>query len=576
MKPSYAQTALMRRAVRALSGIAASLEERESSGRETWISRITKLLPWQPNTFRMFVFDLVIGGLLLIFVGAAVKTALKHGTVIEPFSVPPGLASRGYTGTVVAHQLIDDVYTVVDSARTTLVTGYRSHKSHTTDLIPSVASDLTIPQIEVPGTGISMTAIVYYVRDLFGIYDTKITGEVVEENLNGGGNKSNEPPMYSLHIRSSEQDFYYRSPKPDKSLENVLEAAALPLLEKLNPYVAGVVYWRKADYSKAAAMAQQCLSSDSKVDQQWGMNLRSAISMGRQRFKEAQANLAEAHEQYPNFPPLDYNIGAVDYEQKHYLKAFVASLDGVTVDNNPTRQSTGYVHAGQALDVLRTNKIPFRSNAHLSQVLDELFGHIVGSVSLDESEVGPLSSDQNPMSGADELGLEDGVIPSKRAVLTMFRRAMRADPTQPEAFYYSGMIENETGDKPDAEEHMELAISLFSDRDSAVKRSTAHDVLGVLYADEMKFDAAFAEFKLASELIDKPIMPMFHWAQALALRADHESAESKLAQSDRSDAATKLELAISMAPNDNKLRINAAETFQRLGMNDRAKELWNK
>jgi tetratricopeptide (TPR) repeat protein len=574
MKQAYGQNDLMRRAVAALASIAANVKAQEKNTVSPgWYGRLTALLPgWAPHLPK-FIFELLIFVFVLAFAGVIVKSTLKHGTVIEPFNVPPELASRGYTGAVVAQQLIDEVYAVIFSARTTRAARYRSHRPQSIELLPSVASNLTVPQIDVPGTGISMTAIVYYLRDLFGIYDTKITGEVVRENPIVGGNDSGVAPRYSLHLRSSEQAFYFRSPKPDEKLENILEAAALPLLEKLSPYIAGVVYWRKSDLAKATAMAQQCLASDSADERQWGMNLRGVISVTHHRYSEARASLVEAHNKYPEFPVLSYNLGSLSYQEQNYLTALEEALDGVLIDANPIRQSTGYSHAGQALNAMRREGVPFKGSDHLLQVLDYLFGNTARPTMSSEVVLDVPAEGDPRQSGAEALGLKEGEAPGPKPALAMLRRAMRADPTQAEAFFWSGVIEFAAGDKSYAEQHLELAVSLFSEKDSAGWRSEAHRTLGRLYGDDKKFDAAFAEFKSATDLDNKPTLPLLYWAQAIAKRIEVEHPDVKTTESYRAEAAAKLELAIAMTPDDMQFRKEAAETFKRLKMIERAKKL---
>jgi hypothetical protein len=573
MKQAHVQKDLTRRALSVLASFAANAKAQDHASGQA----VKTQSSWVAHLHRL-VFELLIFVLLVALVAVVVKSTLKHATVIEPINVPPELASRGYTGTVVAQQLIDEVYAVVFNAQTTRAIGYRSHKPQSAELLPSVASNLAVPQIEVPGTGISMGAVIYYLRDLFGIYDTKITGEIVRENTVRSGNEESGPPIYTLHLRSSEQAFYFRSPKPDRKLENILEAAALPLLEKLSPYIAGVAYWRKSDLTKAAAMAQQSLNSDSIDERKWGMNLRGLISDAHKRHSEARDRFIEALDLFPNFAQFYYNRGSVEYHESRYLTALAASLDGASVDDNPTLQSRGYAFAALALDGMRRNGVPFKSNHHLSQLLDNLFGYALWPPLPDETAADMSPSGQTKVTGAEALGLKEGEIPSPRAIGGVFRRAIQTDPTQPVPFFNLGMLEYETNDRPNAEEHMEIAVSLFSEKDPAEWKSEAHDILGQLYAnekdaDEKKFDAAFAEFKMATELGNKPALPLLHWAQALAKRAAIAHASKTAAESFRNDAAEKLERAIGIAPDNDELRKAAAETFAQLKMNERAKKL---
>jgi hypothetical protein len=114
-------------------------------------TRIIVTLPW---------------AIVVIFISAIVFHGLiEHVTVIEPLSVPKDLAERGYTPEVAGKRLHDAIIEYGSLAKTSMKN-------------PELALHGELPNIVVPGVGISLDAVVSSIRTL--LHSTRsrsITGE---------------------------------------------------------------------------------------------------------------------------------------------------------------------------------------------------------------------------------------------------------------------------------------------------------------------------------------------------------------------------------------------------------------
>jgi tetratricopeptide (TPR) repeat protein len=90
--------------------------------------------------------------------------AHSRGLLIEPFSVPPDMASRGLTGEVVAAQLLDRL-AIMGSSESS-----RSTQSYANNW----GNDI---KVEIPETGVSISELERFLRGWLG-HDTRISGEV--------------------------------------------------------------------------------------------------------------------------------------------------------------------------------------------------------------------------------------------------------------------------------------------------------------------------------------------------------------------------------------------------------------
>jgi len=155
---------------------------------------------------RKLALNVIVLVAVTLGVAAIAKATIKHSVLIEPIGVPKELADRGFTGEAVAHHIVDELMILSKSAETLMRFG----------AVATSGAEIAKPKIELPGTGISIDTIVYYVRDLLSLSDTKISGEITIDSPTpdaAAGKNSQKPlPKFNLRLRILNKGFVYVEP----------------------------------------------------------------------------------------------------------------------------------------------------------------------------------------------------------------------------------------------------------------------------------------------------------------------------------------------------------------------------
>ncbi len=132
-----------------------------------------KPLAWigdQLGAIRTILTNVLIIALVFLFIIIAHREITKDLVLIEPFEVPENLEKKGYTGRAIANRLIDQIDYIKTTARTSM---------ERKQFISEWAR--TQPEIEVPGSGISLKPVLEYIKEFLGKAPLRIVGEVFLE-----------------------------------------------------------------------------------------------------------------------------------------------------------------------------------------------------------------------------------------------------------------------------------------------------------------------------------------------------------------------------------------------------------
>src|SRR6516164_10128126 len=199
----------------------------------------------------------VINGLLVIVSllssGVVLKDALKQVAVIDTISVPKDLEADGYTPATMGNRIIDAVTQISrDAAMTRRIGIYtlsevdplepesadsespgRGHSWGSASAF-TLASDEPLKKYDVSVGGLSLTTVILQLRELFGVSDTRISGEITAEHPSAAGvagkDEKSPPKKFSIRLRISDKGPVQYEAEADK-LETLIEQAALKLVE---------------------------------------------------------------------------------------------------------------------------------------------------------------------------------------------------------------------------------------------------------------------------------------------------------------------------------------------------------
>src|SRR5262249_13382754 len=144
----------------------------------------------------------VIASLASSIVG--VTAVLPPAHVVETIGVPKDLEGDGYTSAIVAQRLIDavaeinrtatlsrriGVYVLSDAeaAQPQSTDSEGPSDAYAMDAPFSLTCDDPAKKYDVAVGGVSLTSVILYVRELLGLSDTRISGEITVENASAPG-----------------------------------------------------------------------------------------------------------------------------------------------------------------------------------------------------------------------------------------------------------------------------------------------------------------------------------------------------------------------------------------------------
>jgi tetratricopeptide (TPR) repeat protein len=333
--------------------------------------------------------------------GVIVKATLKQVHVVEAISVPKDLEADGYTPATVGQRLIDAVSEVTRTAAVAKRIGVYAlweaqasqsdasdtegpDQAYLSDSPFSLTCDDPTKKYDVSVGGVSLTTVILYIRELFGLADTRISGEITVDNAPapGAGGKDGKPSAkkFSMRLRITGKNHVEHEAEATDKLETLFQQAALKLVERFDPLHAAYYSYYKRDFDNARRIVRAYLADpEAKDDSKWGYNLLGLLEhaatrhdpvRAEQGFDKAIAEFKKLRKTEPQFEPAFYNLsyilidkgkkrlGAQDKETAHALfsEAYKVALEGIAVhearDKTSRGRAAGYATVGRALRYL--------------------------------------------------------------------------------------------------------------------------------------------------------------------------------------------------------------------------------
>lgn len=268
-----------------------------------------------------FAFELAVAVVVLAivaaFAAAVWSAAHDNGLVIEAFSVPPDLATRGLNGQVVASQLLDKLTRM--QAETNSIRPAGTYRNNWGDDI----------KVEIPDTGISISELNRYLRNWLG-HETHITGEIYRV-----------PAGITVTARARGAGTTFTGKETD--LDTLLQKAAEEIYEETQPYRYAAFLNEMGRNAEGMVVLNRLTAEATPAERAWALSLLGDLYRFYNRNSEALATLREGVASDPtnahawdNLSSTEIELGHVE-DAWHHTKQALALYDNGSVAFDPAR-----------------------------------------------------------------------------------------------------------------------------------------------------------------------------------------------------------------------------------------------
>lgn len=497
---------------------------------------------------------------------AVMRATFRHSVTIDAIQMPKELADLGYTEDIARKHIYDNITNIVQASRTTKVTGLlgtlREEPNETVTTPRGAvlrAEESKLPEFELSFSGVSLGTLVSLFRNVVGITDTKVGGDVILEDAETAAAPEARPDAdaqaptlaagpdgkdaetvkpaqrrYHLTLRIDGRPIDPPDNQLVGTLDDIFRRGAVRIVEHFDPYIAAAYLFETRDYDRARRRIATCLATCDNEYRPWLLNLRGSVARAEHNPQDAVADYTEAIAADANFALAYYNRALVHLDQFDYGRAFDDATAGTQKETIPHRKAIGLNHAGRAL-YFKGEKEQALTFFEQSIAANKTFGpaYHYRAVTLRDLNRG------------DEA----------RA---MFEMAIALDPQNAEASNQLGLLLL-------ADKKWELARARFAA--AAALRAVAPYFynMGRALQGERKFDQAITAFEKATKLSPEHAWSYCEWGATLALKGGAEK-ETGVADATKQEVVAKLTRATSILPKNVAVLVQCGAVYEKLHM----------
>lgn len=282
-------------------------------------------------TLQRFVF-----GVLFLPVIVYILREIKPPTlIIDPFNVPKQFQEAGVTPTVMANRVKDkmDAIDAVSKAKK--------------DMVTSLGDQDPTPDVEIPGTRLSLKTLINTTRSLFGIHLTHITGDIafpaVAQMLDKSITTKSQVTVTVYVIEEGNRSRAGSFSADPADMDKLAQGAAEVALARVLPFKYGVYLEASGQYEKAAQIAQGLLwgpsavhfsKSKERLYRKAALNLWGNALRDEKKFDEAIVRYRQSLDIDPNFALPYNNWGILLRREQKYDEAIAMYKKAIECDPN--------------------------------------------------------------------------------------------------------------------------------------------------------------------------------------------------------------------------------------------------
>jgi len=299
-------------------------ESQEVAKMELWANRVRLTR----TIFMNFAFLLI--GIALVSVIAL--ELYRDTIIIEPFGVPKEFSEQGYSGEILARQLIDEYSKIrID---TPLI-------KRTIDTItnPAITPEFSQTDFHIPGIALSLASVIRYIKESFRFSNLRlISGEITRD---GSG--------FRLHLREFQEATSLQfSDLRISSLEEIdilIHHGARDLLMRIDPIVLAY-YLVDKDIDGASKIIMSSLTSNSVRDVPLAYYLQGMILEHKRYYEEALEYYERVITEKDDFFHAYISAGRVLGELKRFSESSNKHAKAVRI---APKEAYAYVSWGKSL-----------------------------------------------------------------------------------------------------------------------------------------------------------------------------------------------------------------------------------
>jgi tetratricopeptide (TPR) repeat protein len=281
--------------------------------------------------FSIMISVVLIAAIVALLISFA-REIRRETIVLDEFTAPEDVVKAGYTSTVIAEKILDEIR-AIDTAATT----WKARR----DLDTSSA----IPDLQVAGSGMSMRSIVRYARRLVDAADERVGGEIT---------RGADGLHMTLRARGPRGTEVVPIKQTDGDVARLLKDAAQSVVQLTDPFVlASYLFEREAPskrFPETLAAIDYVLKHAPVDDDAWALNLLGNVRDEEGKREEAINAYREALKRAPDFHLARGNL-AWDLVQAGRPREAVPLFSNIRPDSLKTAEDAiGYALVANSLD----------------------------------------------------------------------------------------------------------------------------------------------------------------------------------------------------------------------------------
>jgi tetratricopeptide (TPR) repeat protein len=232
--------------------------------------------------------------------------------IVEPLRVPKVFEEMGFGSEVTTARLLDEVTTLGRTQSS-------SAKERVSVLSKVKENDLERLSLK----GADTKTVQNTIQETLGIQKQRITGEITYSQ--DADDASPAGRTYHVRLRKLPSNKTLLDMTAKGTPQEVLQQAAMSMIEVFDPHIAASIFWRARDETNALRMIDVVLNNDDPADDKFSLNLRGYIHIAHKELDAAWAMFERIQKIDSNFAP-QYNLASMVYlERKQYPESIAAA-----------------------------------------------------------------------------------------------------------------------------------------------------------------------------------------------------------------------------------------------------------